>query len=85
MFVYRAAAFNKPSGLPWQSAISLETTNSPLATLPAPVCLTLVDASETTLDCERHSLNLPRPMVILSMTGQIYSMAVYIITNAIVR
>ena len=35
-----------------------------------PVCLTLVDASGTTLECERYSPNLSRPTMTLSMTGQ---------------
>lgn len=78
-FVYGAAAFNKPGDLLRQSTIPLETTNGSLATLSAPVCLTLVDASETTLECERHS-----PMT-LSMTGQVFSLVVYVITTAIVR
>jgi hypothetical protein len=72
MFIYGAAAFNKPGGLLRQSTISLETTNGSLATLSAPVCLTLVDASKTTLECERALSNLPRPTMTLFMTGQSY-------------
>ena len=50
----------------------LKTTNSPLATLFAPVCLTLVDAFETTLDYERHFPKLLQPMTTLFMTGQVF-------------